>query len=75
MYGMQGLCLDCFISSSNTTKQFVRKEGAECQILTICCGVSHGSIIGPFLFIISNNDISNSSKDPSKCPLAQSELL
>ena len=60
-YGFRGIVLDWFNYLSNR-KQFVSFDSSESeQKKNIVCGVPQGSILGPLLFILYVNDITNTS--------------
>ena len=54
--------LKWFKSYLNERQQYVNFQGTESQIKCVTCGVPHGSIIGPLLFILYINDMNNVSK-------------
>ena len=61
-YGVKYKALDLFKSYLQNRKQYVEVDGtaSDCQIIKT--GVPQGSILGPLLFLIYINDISNASK-------------
>ena len=50
-----------FESYLTDRSQYVIYDGVRSEIKVVECGVPHGSILGPILFIISMNDICNIS--------------
>ena len=60
-YGLYDTAITLFRSYLTNRYQYVQMENAKSQILEINTGVPQGSILGPLLFIIYINDISQSS--------------
>ena len=60
-YGIRGAALSWFVSYLHNSTQYASIIGTDSNLLTIKCGVPHGSILGPLLFIMYVNDIVNSS--------------
>ena len=58
-YGIRGTCLALLKSYLSERKQFVEFKGVKSSLANITTGVPRGSILGPLLFIIYTNDISN----------------
>ena len=61
-YGIRGLSLEWFKSYLSDRSQFVCYSNAKSTVQKITCGVPQGSILGPLLFLLYVNDISNISK-------------
>jgi len=61
-YGFRGVSYDWFVSYLSNRKQYVFYNSAISSLENISCGVPQGSILGPLLFILYMNDISNTSK-------------
>jgi hypothetical protein len=60
-YGVRGIPLKLFMNYLTNRKQYVVYNNVSSGLSNICCGVPQGSILGPLLFILYVNDISNSS--------------
>ena len=60
-YGFRGVVLEWFKSYLSNRKQFVSYDSHESQLKDIMCGVPQGSILGPLLFILYVNDITNTT--------------
>ncbi len=58
-YGIRGLALDCFSSYCKDRKQCTFLTETRSQKEMVTCVVPHSSVIGPLLFIIYVNDMSN----------------
>ena len=58
-YGIRGSALKWFQSYLSDRCQYVTYNGQESSKKAINCGVPQGSILGPLLFIIYINDLSN----------------
>ena len=61
-YGFRGVALEWFKNYLTNRKQMVnRYKSVNSDTLVVSCGVPQGSILGPLLFLIYVNDISQSS--------------
>ena len=60
-YGFRGIALEWFKSYLCNRKQHVVYNSCESELKDIICGVPQGSILGPLLFILYVNDITNTS--------------
>ena len=74
-YGIRGVANDWFRSYLSNRKQYVEIEGIESPMRNLNCGVPQGSILGPLLFLIYVNDISNSSPNGSILSFADDTTL
>ena len=61
-YGIRGLALSWIIDYLSNRKQYVLYKSSKSQNSNIVCGVPQGSILGPLLFLVYINDITNTSK-------------
>ena len=61
-YGILGIASNWFKSCLENKKQFVTYDGVEYNLQLIRCGLLHGSILGPLLYLIYINDVTDVCK-------------
>ena len=60
-YGIRGNALNLLKGYFTDRKQYLIYDGLRSGTKPVQCGVPHGSVLGPLLFIITMNDIGNDS--------------
>ena len=58
-YGVRGVVLNWFNSYLTGRYQYIEINGSKSLLKSIVCGISQGSITGPYLYLIYVNDIFN----------------
>ena len=58
-YGVKGIAFDLICDYLYERVQFTRINNYNSNLQPVCCGISQGSTLGPFLFIIYINDLAN----------------
>ena len=62
-YGFGGIVYEWFKSYLSNRKQYVSVDSNRSDLQHIICGVPQGSTLGPLLFILYINDITNYTSD------------
>ena len=60
-YGIRGIALQWFTSYLKDRQQYVSIGDTKSSMQSVICGIPQGSTLGPLLFLLYINDISNSS--------------
>ena len=61
-YGICAVSNDWFKSYLSTRNQYVSINGLDSGLASIICGISQGSVLGRFLFLLYKNDLKDTTK-------------